>query len=797
MDTTNSRTRRKVILEPKTIISTSISNKLLPELLLSNVILVVSVWGTREWLFAQDVGVFWVLIRVLAVGSLGVFVKEVLAGNFEKTLSNIGSVEWPALAVSSVMLFLHHGSLVLALSRLPSTRAVLFTRFALDWAKALSSPTSFFRTTALILAFALSFYSDTKFSMDNVRTTLPGYLALALHAILASALEHMHGNFVTRLGSRFAPAFSTVGASLFGLLIYSMREFTATIPPAPIVPILSLLVIPLLSYTLRPSRNASEVMSSTSPHYLIISYLSTCLFTAVFGALSFFQFPTWSDLVVSGLLLYGIYPRKSWLKDGNARTPPFRVIRSYVKAIMENPESRKIFYFLMLNLSYMLVQMLYGIWTNSLGLISDAIHMGFDCMAIGVGLLASVMATWPPNERFTYGYARIETLSGFANGIFLVLISIFIIFEAIERLLDPPEMNTNQLLLISTLGLGVNLFGMFAMGGHHHHGHSHGHGHDHADSHSSTHDHDHHDDAHNHAQNTKTMLLIMAILVILVGKILSIPTIMQMDTITTVNIFKGTATLPSQYCVISFSIASVVEGSGTHHHHDHASSAHNVGHHLRGPSLQIDSHEGEFTGVDQPLVSARLRDGSSTSPITPNYRFGHDEHFATHHHPHHMPNLHDHSHTHSHSNEGHSHNMRGVFLHVMADTLGSVGVIVSTLLIQFYGWTGFDPIASLFIAILIAASVIPLISEKLLRSFLPLTVWHPILSHNFGHKDASSLIGSVHVQLSSSESSTQSSSPHAHDKLDRIVEHVDALLRSRVRGLEELTIQVEKAELGR
>ena len=45
------------------------------------------------------------------------------------------------------------------------------------------------------------------------------------------------------------------------------------------------------------------------------------------------------------------------------------------------------------------------------------------------------------------------------------------------------------------------------------------------------------------------------------------------------------------------------------------------------------------------------------------------------------------------------------------DTLGSVGVIVSTLLIQFYGWTGFDPIASLFIAVLIAASVVPLVMD--------------------------------------------------------------------------------------
>lgn len=45
------------------------------------------------------------------------------------------------------------------------------------------------------------------------------------------------------------------------------------------------------------------------------------------------------------------------------------------------------------------------------------------------------------------------------------------------------------------------------------------------------------------------------------------------------------------------------------------------------------------------------------------------------------------------------------------DTLGSVGVIISTLLIQYYGWTGFDPIASLFIAVLIVASVVPLVID--------------------------------------------------------------------------------------
>ncbi|KAJ2331211.1 hypothetical protein GGI00_003354 [Coemansia sp. RSA 2681] len=57
--------------------------------------------------------------------------------------------------------------------------------------------------------------------------------------------------------------------------------------------------------------------------------------------------------------------------------------------------------------------------------------------------------------------------------------------------------------------------------------------------------------------------------------------------------------------------------------------------------------------------------------------------------------------------------MQGVFLHVMADTLGSVGVIVSTLLIQWFGWTGFDPLASIAIAALIFASVVPLVRDSM------------------------------------------------------------------------------------
>lgn len=90
----------------------------------------------------------------------------------------------------------------------------------------------------------------------------------------------------------------------------------------------------------------------------------------------------------------------------------------------------------------------------------------------------------------------------------------------------------------------------------------------------------------------------------------------------------------------------------------------------------------------------------------------------------HSNHLDNHS-DHSHNNHGHSHDvqqvtgsnsqiMRGVYLHILADTLGSVGVIISAVLMQMFGWMRADPICSMFIAVLIAMSVLSLIRESVM-----------------------------------------------------------------------------------
>ncbi|KAK7743001.1 putative zinc transporter msc2 [Diaporthe eres] len=111
-----------------------------------------------------------------------------------------------------------------------------------------------------------------------------------------------------------------------------------------------------------------------------------------------------------------------------------------------------------LNFFFMTIQAFYGYITDSLGLLSDSIHMFFDCVALGVGLFASVASKWPPSARFPYGFGKIETLSGFANGVFLVLISVEIMIEAVERIVEGRETKRlAELFIVSSLGLAVNL----------------------------------------------------------------------------------------------------------------------------------------------------------------------------------------------------------------------------------------------------------------------------------------------------------------------------------------------------
>uniref|UniRef100_A0A673B524 Zinc transporter n=1 Tax=Sphaeramia orbicularis TaxID=375764 RepID=A0A673B524_9TELE len=299
------------------------------------------------------------------------------------------------------------------------------------------------------------------------------------------------------------------------------------------------------------------------------------------------------------------------IKDDEYKPAKFNLLlklSGWFRSILADKTSRNLFFFLCLNLSFAFVELTYGIWSNSLGLISDSFHMFFDCTALLAGLAASVISRWRSNDSFSYGYVRAEVLAGFVNGLFLIFTAFFIFSEGVERALEPPDVHHERLLPVSVAGLLVNLVGIFVFqhGGH---GHSHG------------------DGGHGHSH----------------------------------SLFNGSLNHGHSH------------GGHDHSKHGHGHGGH--GHSHGGHGHSHDGHGGHGHSHEEPLCH-----GVCVCPV-------HSKEVCV------CP--------------------AGVLLHIIADTLGSVGVIISALLMQKYDLMIADPICSMLIAILIGVSVVPLLQESI------------------------------------------------------------------------------------
>ena len=245
-------------------------------------------------------------------------------------------------------------------------------------------------------------------------------------------------------------------------------------------------------------------------------------------------------------------------------------------------------YFLIINLLFMFVEVIYGLLSNSLGLLTDGAHMLLDCTAVVIGLYSSYLSEFKSNNNYNYGYLRSEILGTFINSVFLFFIAVYIVFESIERFIEPKEIDSENLILVSFLGLVVNIIGLVFAHDHGDHDHEHGHDHSHHHSHEHCHDEKHH---HNESSEENETLK---------------------------------------------------EGKYDHEH----------------------SHEKE------------------------------NKETHSHHH-------------HEHKNE----NIYAIYIHILADTLGSVAVLISSFLVKYYKLYISDPICSLFISAMIIFSTIPVLKN--------------------------------------------------------------------------------------
>ena len=120
-------------------------------------------------------------------------------------------------------------------------------------------------------------------------------------------------------------------------------------------------------------------------------------------------------------------------------------------------EKRKLLLSLTITTIVMIVEIIGGISTNSIALISDAGHMFTHTFAISISLLAIFIARKPPCHHKTFGLYRAEVLAAFINGLFLLPIVGLIIYEAILRFLNPRDIAGFYMLIVAFIGLGVNI----------------------------------------------------------------------------------------------------------------------------------------------------------------------------------------------------------------------------------------------------------------------------------------------------------------------------------------------------
>lgn len=113
-----------------------------------------------------------------------------------------------------------------------------------------------------------------------------------------------------------------------------------------------------------------------------------------------------------------------------------------------------------LTFGFMVVEVIGALWTGSLALLADAGHMLTDVGGLSMSLLAVRFAQRPPTAVNTYGYLRMEILAALANGVILLLVAGYILYEAVHRVWTPPEILIGPMFIIAALGLGINLLGI-------------------------------------------------------------------------------------------------------------------------------------------------------------------------------------------------------------------------------------------------------------------------------------------------------------------------------------------------
>jgi cobalt-zinc-cadmium efflux system protein len=120
-------------------------------------------------------------------------------------------------------------------------------------------------------------------------------------------------------------------------------------------------------------------------------------------------------------------------------------------------QDKKLLWATLLNFIIAIAEIIGGIISNSLALISDALHNLGDSFAVLIAYIAHLIGKKPSNKKRTFGYKRIEILAAFVNAVILIAISLFLLYEAFHRLSDPSPVKGLVMFIVAVVGLLANL----------------------------------------------------------------------------------------------------------------------------------------------------------------------------------------------------------------------------------------------------------------------------------------------------------------------------------------------------